>query len=80
MLSTGLHNSAMIMILGQKSSLCPNIVAKRSLNLHYSFGVRYSVAKRNKHILGNSNQLAKNVHTTLTKAIRNNRCLVQLSC
>lgn len=68
MLSTGLHNSAMIRILAQNSSLCPNIVAKQSLNLHYSFGVRYSVAKGNKHILGNSNQLATNVHTTLTKS------------
>ena len=49
---TGLHISAMIMVMGQKSSMCPNVVAKKSYFALLT-GKLYSAAKRNMHILGN---------------------------
>ena len=66
MMFTGLHISAMIMVMGQKSSMCP-VVAKKSYFALLT-GKLYSVAKRNMDILGNWNQ-----SWLQQKIVRNNR-------
>ena len=67
MMFTGLHIRAMIMVMDQKSSMCPNVVAKKSYFALLT-GKLYSVAKRNMHILGNWNQ-----SWLQQKTVRNNR-------
>ena len=46
MVFTGLHESAMMMVMDQKSSLCPNVVPKKSYFALLLFGVWYSAFKQ----------------------------------